>query len=538
MRESTNKNKNNYYRVILIALAVVMAVGAIAIAMTVSSTGVTYADTATTAEYNQVVFRERNDLSTAERLNASKYVVTKKGSYESFEYIVGGTFQAQEGIVGFYRMWDNYAKEEMVVFGNSQVEDFYGLEFKFGDYNTITMASEYEFKKEWWNNYEFYMFFTLTDEKAFISYVGVNDVWPKDEYTASLDNIWMSFDIGSKEYEILYNFFATEDVIGLNSFSGYEQFSSYKKIEAPTREGYTFIGWFYDEACTRPYQGEPIYDDIKLYAGWEKITYKVFFDASGLVDSSDPNTQGLYDWTVYVGYGEVAKYENTNALKDFDEGFLWAWCFEDGTRYNGTPVYEDMHLYGRLYCTFYFDLNGSDEVIEPMEVEYGSLVELPFPTQNIDDRRCFVHWTYEGLAGVGDIQIADSNFVANKSTYFKAEWRRNIFTVTFYVDDEIWKQVDVEYGKSLFDVSTEVGVMQNSLVGYTNLNTSTPAVAFSSFVVEDDVAVYLSTSVDDNSNNSTNVVKNFFADIWAKIRAKIKSFFASIGQWIKNIFKK
>lgn len=43
--------------------------------------------------------------------------------------------------------------------------------------------------------------------------------------------------------------------------------------EPPTREGYTFTGWFVDYACLEPWDMENaiIETDMTLYAGWEKI---------------------------------------------------------------------------------------------------------------------------------------------------------------------------------------------------------------------------------------------------------------------------
>lgn len=42
--------------------------------------------------------------------------------------------------------------------------------------------------------------------------------------------------------------------------------------EPPTREGYTFTGWYTDYACENLWQVETdtIQDDMTLYAGWEK----------------------------------------------------------------------------------------------------------------------------------------------------------------------------------------------------------------------------------------------------------------------------
>ena len=42
--------------------------------------------------------------------------------------------------------------------------------------------------------------------------------------------------------------------------------------EDPTREGYTFTGWYTDQSCTIPWNLEKdiVEIDLTLYAGWEK----------------------------------------------------------------------------------------------------------------------------------------------------------------------------------------------------------------------------------------------------------------------------
>lgn len=51
----------------------------------------------------------------------------------------------------------------------------------------------------------------------------------------------------------------------------------------PVKEGYTFMGWYYDEAFTNPYAGEPIYEDTQLYARFEINCCTVTFMVDGSV---------------------------------------------------------------------------------------------------------------------------------------------------------------------------------------------------------------------------------------------------------------
>jgi uncharacterized repeat protein (TIGR02543 family) len=51
----------------------------------------------------------------------------------------------------------------------------------------------------------------------------------------------------------------------------------------PTREGYTFSGWFTDAACTDSWEflTDEVTDDMTLFAGWDLIAYTVSFDSQG-----------------------------------------------------------------------------------------------------------------------------------------------------------------------------------------------------------------------------------------------------------------
>ena len=52
-----------------------------------------------------------------------------------------------------------------------------------------------------------------------------------------------------------------------------ENDQSVSKPSNPTRPGYTFTGWYQDNACTIPYRfGTAVTSDLTLYAGWKRNT--------------------------------------------------------------------------------------------------------------------------------------------------------------------------------------------------------------------------------------------------------------------------
>lgn len=66
--------------------------------------------------------------------------------------------------------------------------------------------------------------------------------------------------------------------------------------ERPERAGYRFTGWYEDADCTSPYSfGNVLVQNKILYAGWEKKTYKVKYEAEGS-DLDGKEREGVVDW--------------------------------------------------------------------------------------------------------------------------------------------------------------------------------------------------------------------------------------------------
>lgn len=68
-------------------------------------------------------------------------------------------------------------------------------------------------------------------------------------------------------------------------------------LEPASRSGYTFTGWFYDEACTQPVPDGQIdcaalTADLNLYAGWTVNTMTVNYELDG--GANDPDNPGSY----------------------------------------------------------------------------------------------------------------------------------------------------------------------------------------------------------------------------------------------------
>lgn len=80
-------------------------------------------------------------------------------------------------------------------------------------------------------------------------------------------------------------------------------FSRLPDIEAPTKPGYAFSGWFLDEGCTVEFGSTSLVTgSITLYAGWEVDTERVVNTVSGELMSANLKIRScFYDYS-YGGY--------------------------------------------------------------------------------------------------------------------------------------------------------------------------------------------------------------------------------------------
>ena len=154
-----------------------------------------------------------------------------------------------------------------------------------------------------------------------------------------------------------------------NSLPGmdYRLYVYQRALELPpehTKDGYTFVGWYLDEALTVPYKGEPITADMNFYAKFEINRYTVTFDSNG--GSEVPSK--TIDWNT-----AVATETPTKTGYNFK-----GWFLSDGTKYTDQQIKSDTTLTARweiVTCTVTFYVDGVK--YDELSVEYGaSLVSV------------------------------------------------------------------------------------------------------------------------------------------------------------------
>ncbi|HHW89462.1 MAG TPA: InlB B-repeat-containing protein [Clostridiales bacterium] len=199
---------------------------------------------------------------------------------------------------------------------------------------------------------------------------------------------------------------------------------------APQKEGYTFVGWYYDEEYTQPYiDGTPIFEDTTLYAKYEINTYTVTYILNGDTYRIDAVTYNSY----------AQNFEISQTGYTFSGWHTDAEC-ENPYDFN-IPVKSHLTLYGRNIINKYtvtFDANGgivkSGNAVQI--VEYGKPAVAPIVERE--------GYTFKGWDKV-------FNNITNDLTVI-ALWEINKYKVTFDANGGIIKSGDavqtVEYGNS------------------------------------------------------------------------------------------
>lgn len=220
--------------------------------------------------------------------------------------------------------------------------------------------------------------------------------------------------------------------------------------DSPVKDGYTFVGWYYDEAFTKPYDNKPIFEDTNLYAKFEINRFNVTFNSNG---GSDVASQ-VVDWNTVASL--------TTPTRD---GYAFkGWYLLDGTQYTNQPIKCDTTLtahWERNRFTVTFNTDGGSEV-ENQDVALNASVKLPTTTKKGFN---FIGWFLQDGTEYTNQPITDDIELA-------ARWEVIICTITFYVDGEVHEVKKVEYGTALLEV-VEVASAMNLQVMSLSLSDDT-----------------------------------------------------------------
>ena len=208
----------------------------------------------------------------------------------------------------------------------------------------------------------------------------------------------------------------------------------------PSKDGYTFAGWFADEDLTVPYDfDEPVTADTIVLAKWEKLVEKVklTFDA-GKGAAVDPI--------------EVEKGQPAGELPVPErEGYVFVGWYVNGHKVDASTAFDaDATLTAQWTRTsrMVTFMDGTDGYIDMKLVGYGSSVTRPSDPDK--DGYAFRGW----YADPELTEEFDFSSAITTDTSVYAKWEKDaepeptVYTVTFMDGDEELSTQQVEDGKA------------------------------------------------------------------------------------------
>ena len=267
-----------------------------------------------------------------------------------------------------------------------------------------------------------------------------------EEYTYEFDK-WspeITKVTGNQEYKATYK--ATKNkytVTYINEGKEYHKETALygntiKNVENPTKEGYTFIGWYdiNDKKVNHPIT---VTKNMTLYSKYEINSYKVSYYNEGVKYIEDQK----------INYGENALKPNTDPSKIGYTFKYWS-IKENGEEYEfSTKITEDITLYAvyeiNKYTVTYIN-EGTEYHKET--AEYGSVViSIQDPTK---EGYTFIGWYNENNEKVTHPITVTENITLH------SKYEINTYTVSFYHNNEKYVEDQrVNYGESALKPSID-----------------------------------------------------------------------------------
>lgn len=192
--------------------------------------------------------------------------------------------------------------------------------------------------------------------------------------------------------------------------------------QQPTRNGYTFTGWYRDAGLQQRFDfaSSVIREDMQLYGGWERNQYTVGFDTYG----------GSVVRDVYIGYGDMLTVPNAPTADD--AGSVFAGWFADPQHRLpfdfSQPIVSNLILYAKWAVRVQqitFDTDGGTS-ITAQSAAYGDRLSRPADPQRAG--YTFAGW-YTDAGHSQAFDFATTTVTADMTLY--AKWNIAVRAITF-----------------------------------------------------------------------------------------------------------
>jgi uncharacterized repeat protein (TIGR02543 family) len=207
----------------------------------------------------------------------------------------------------------------------------------------------------------------------------------------------------------------------------------------PTKEGYTFMGWYEDSEFTVSYDIELMPSrDITLYARWEINQYTMIFNTQG--GSNITTIKADFETKLYIEDPTKEGYTFKDWYEDLD--FTISYVIS-------TMPARDLTLYAKwepnLYTITYLNALNNENIT--IDIKYDSTLDLP---EVFSPGHIFLGWFYyDELFQSGIYQIADDiELVAN--------WYSLEGDITYFNEGEYLKVISYEGLETIINIPDSI----------------------------------------------------------------------------------
>lgn len=284
-----------------------------------------------------------------------------------------------------------------------------------------------------------------TSENGEIAYIN------EDKYTMGTDSSYTLYALWARaDYLIQYEL--NGGINHIDNPNGYTVESDTIIFQAPTKDGYTFVGWFSDADFNNEITSIPVGStgNKKIYACWEANTNTLVFNANG-GDGEMPEQTAKTDSTFNLPQCTLEKrgysFEGWSTVLNGTVTYLDKSTYTMGTS-SSVTLYA---VWSAIPYSISYDTDGgtiSGQITQyTVESETFTLV---VPTKT---GYTFLGWSGTDLTDPQKTVSISQGSIGNRS--FTANWKANIYTITFDSDGGTVtpESQNVEY-KSSFTLPT------------------------------------------------------------------------------------
>lgn len=233
-----------------------------------------------------------------------------------------------------------------------------------------------------------------------------------------------------------------DTITSLGSVPVYVKIVSHSLPANPSKTGYTFTGWYTDEACTKKYTASTVTSDITLYAGFRANTYSVKFNANS-GSGTMANESMTYDQSKALTVNSFTKdhYAFKGWATSADGNIVYSngQSVKNLTATDGAVI-ELFAVWERSEVSVTFVSEGN--TVATTWIAIGTKATLPDnPTK---EGYMFNGWYYEDDTKYGEQTISEDTTLTARFEIIRC-------TVTFIVDGEVYAVYVCDWGTSLAD---------------------------------------------------------------------------------------